>query len=540
MKKTNGAAAVLRRSWKMVSPYRGKIYLGAVCSILATGLSAISAYTLRVLVDDILPMKRAEALWPIQFVFIGAVLCSSLMTVLQSFLFAQAGEKSQRDLRSRLFRRLLRADPLERQKKTEAVAFSAINHQVDALSGILENGIPTILVSVVDIAVTLGIMFALDWRLTALSLPVFPMIVLLNAFMRRRVSAIQRTYQVARRDMTEVLSDVTTGASTVETYRLEQYVSERFDRGASMLAGKSVHLSVLYRIMGLASWAMIMVPYQAILYGVGGSWLMAGTGPTIGLLLIFANYTNHLVQPVMQLASVSGSIGAAQNTFEMLDEFEDSLPEKIQVRYSRPETSLAASAEGLTYAYPDREAPCIRDLSFQIPKEQIAVLWGKSGCGKSTLLKILFGTLPLQNSEALRLDADSRWGYFPQDPHMLRLTLRENFRLADPEITDGAIWDILQAFSVEQTVRRYPEGLDHVMRRSEGELSLGEYRRVCLAIFWSANFDVMLLDEPTASLDAENIRFIAQALGELRKERTLIVATHEQALLPLADCTIRL
>ena len=81
---------------------------------------------------------------------------------------------------------------------------------------------------------------------------------------------------------------------------------------------------------------------------------------------------------------------------------------------------------------------------------------------------------------------------------------------------------------------------DHVMRRSEGELSLGEYRRVCLAIFWSANFDVMLLDEPTASLDAENIRFIAQALGELRKERTLIVATHEQALLPLADCTIRL
>ena len=156
------------------------------------------------------------------------------------------------------------------------------------------------------------------------------------------------------------------------------------------------------------------------------------------------------------------------------------------------------------------------------------------------MLKILFGTLPLQNSEALRLDADSRWGYFPQDPHMLRLTLRENFRLADPEITDGAIWDILRAFSVEQTVHRYPEGLDHGMRRSEGELSLGEYRRVCLAIFWSANFDVMLLDEPTASLDAENIRFIAQALGELRKERTLIVATHEQALLPLADCTIRL
>ena len=194
----------------------------------------------------------------------------------------------------------------------------------------------------------------------------------------------------------------------------------------------------------------------------------------------------------------------------------------------------------MTYAYPDREAPCIRDLSFEISKEQITVLWGKSGCGKSTLLKILFGTLPLHDSEALRLDADSRWGYFPQDPHMLRLTLRENFRLADPEITDGAIWDILRAFSVEQTVRRYPEGLDHVMRRSEGELSLGEYRRVCLAVFWSANFDVMLLDEPTASLDAENIRFIAQALGELRKERTLIVATHEQALLPLADCTIRL
>ena len=199
---------------------------------------------------------------------------------------------------------------------------------------------------------------------------------------------------------------------------------------------------------------------------------------------------------------------------------------------------IETSAVGFTYQ--GSETPALQDVTLSIGAGECVLLCGKSGCGKSTLLKILFGTLPLHDSEALRLDADSRWGYFPQDPHMLRLTLRENFRLADPEITDGAIWDILRAFSVEQTVCRYPEGLDHVMRRSEGELSLGEYRRVCLAIFWSANFDVMLLDEPTASLDAENIRFIAQALGELRKERTLIVATHEQALLPLADCTIRL
>ena len=532
--------SVLRRSWDMIAPYRRKVFLGVFCALLATFFSVVSSYTLRILVDDILPAGKIQMLWPIQFVFIGAVFAGSLLSIAQSVLFAQASEGAQCDLRRSLFRRILDADPLARLKKTDAMLLSAVHYQVDALSGILENGIPGILVSAIDICVTLLVMLALDWRLTLLSLPVFPVLFLLNALMRTRVEAVHKRSQTSRQNLSEILTDASIGSDTVETYRLTDYILGHFDAQAASVADNAVRLQALYRIMGLISWTMIMVPYQAILYGIGGSWLIASGSPTIGLLLIFANFTNHLIQPVMSLTSISNSIGSAQAAFSLLDEFEDSLPRKEIPNYPQAPAGLAAQATGLTYSYDPHTPHCLENLSFRIPSGSCTLLWGNSGCGKSTLLKLLFQRYSLADVNMLSLCRHARWGYFPQEPHMLRLSLLEHFRLVQPDIREPEIWALLENFSVAEPIRRDPAGLDKLMRRTEGEFSLGEYRRLCLAVFWAADFDVLLLDEPTASLDAENIQAIVRAIARLKGGKTLIIASHDNALQANADRIIQL
>ena len=102
------------------------------------------------------------------------------------------------------------------------------------------------------------------------------------------------------------------------------------------------------------------------------------------------------------------------------------------------------------------------------------------------------------------------------------------------------IWALLENFSVAEPIRRDPAGLDKLMRRTEGEFSLGEYRRLCLAVFWAADFDVLLLDEPTASLDVENIQAIVRAIARLKGGKTLIIASHDNALQANADRIIQL
>lgn len=532
--------SILGRSWKMVSPYRLFICLGILLSFIIILLSTVSSYTLRVLVDDILPNRKMEFLWPIQFVFIGAVLIENLLSILRKRLFSSASQKSQADLRGKMFEKYLNADYLKKNKVAEAELSAAINYQVDALSGILENGIPVMLSNMIDVGITFAVMIYLDWKLTLLSIPVFPVLFLLSRAVGRKVGKAQNDYQVTRKNMLTDISDAFNCEMNIYNYGLFGYLSERFSRNTNNLCQKSVRMNVLYEIMNRMSWALIIVPYQAILYGIGGTWLIRNGMPTIGTMLIFANFTNHLIQPVMSLTNINAEIGTAKSIFGMLDRFEERLPEKLTARCVEM-TNAAAEAVNLEYTYPNQESPCLKGVNCRFERNKLSVLWGPSGSGKSTLLKLLYELLLPEKQGCLIRNTNLRWGYFPQDPHMFSLTLLEHFRLIRKDITEKEVWSLLAGLSVEETVRQRGEGLLCKMSYSEGAFSLGEYRRLCLAVFCCADFDVMLLDEPTASLDEENTQAIVRML-QMQKEKlgkTVIISSHDRCVLDIADSVVK-
>lgn len=541
MTKKYSAANILGRSWKMVSPYRVFIYAGILLSFFIILLSTISSYTLRILVDDILPNRKMEFLWPIQFVFIGAVLVENLLGILRKRLFSSASQKSQADLRGRMFKKYLHADYLKKNKVAEADLSAAINYHVDALSGILENGIPVMLSNIIDVCITFAVMIYLDWKLTLLSVPVFPVLYFLSRAMGKKAGRAQNHYQGARKNMLTDISDAFSCDMNIYNYGLSGYLSDRFCRNANDLCQRAVHLNILYEIMNRMSWALIIVPYQAILYGVGGTWLIRNGVPTIGTMLIFANFTNHLIQPIMSLTNINAEIGAAKSIFEMLDRFEDRIPGRQTAQRSERVPEAAAEAVNLEYAYPGQESLCLKNVSCRFERNKLAVLWGPSGSGKSTLLKLLYELILPEKPESLMRNINLTWGYFPQDPHMFSLTLLEHFRLVRKDITEEEVWDLLASLSVDETVRQKGEGLLCQMNHSEGSFSLGEYRRLCLAVFCSADFDVMLLDEPTASLDEENTLAIMRMLQKQKEKqgKTIIISSHDRCVLEIADSVVK-
>lgn len=537
-----GSISVLRRSWKIVSPYRSLIYLGILFSFIMILLSTVSCYTLRILVDDILPEKRMDFLWPIQFVFIGAVLIENSLGVLRRKLFCSASQKGQADLRAKMFGEFLCADYLEKNKVTEADVNASINYQVDALSGILENGIPVMLSNMLDVCVTFVVMLMIDWKLTLLSIPVFPILFLLSKAVSDKVDRAQTEYQDARKGLLTDISDAFSGDMNIYNYGLFDYISKRFRKNAKNIGDRAVHLDVLYEIMGRISWALVMVPYQAILYGIGGMWLIRSGVPTIGTILIFANFTNHLLQPVMSLTNINNQIGAARSVYKLLDNFEESLPVKLGEHRNTELTGIAADIVNLSYRYPGQEFPCIKELTYRFESNKLSVLWGPSGCGKSTLLKILFELILPEKQGSVKRDAKLKWGYFPQEPHMFSLTLFDHFRLVKKDISEEDVWELLGSLSIDETVRRKGNGLLCKMNHSEGQFSLGEYRRLCLAVFCAADFDVMLLDEPTASLDKENTQAIIRMLNAQKKRqgKTIIVSSHDRNIFDIADDVLHL
>ena len=375
-----------------------------------------------------------------------------------------------------------------------------------------------------------------------MSIPIFPVLIFASSFMRKKITNVQRKSQIAKEEMASSVSELLECYSTIDNFKLSSYMKNRFSEQTASVGNKALRLQMCYKIMSLFSWALIIVPYQAILYGIGGTWLITKGAPTIGLMLVFANLTNHMIQPVMSLITVSNSVASARAAYDFLDEYMESLPAKKNPIYAQPPEQTIAYAEKLYYTYPGKDHPTISGIAFNIRKSSIVALWGNSGCGKSTLLRILSKQIPLQDPKSLSLDCHSSVGYFSQTPHMFRMSLLDNFRLAKAEITQGEIWETLKLFAIDTLVAQLPNGLETEMLNAQGHLSLGEFRRLCLTVFCSGKNDVLLLDEPTASLDADNAGAIMNALVELNKRqgKTLIIATHDKALLSIADMTVYL
>ncbi|MCL2558046.1 MAG: ATP-binding cassette domain-containing protein [Treponema sp.] len=235
----------------------------------------------------------------------------------------------------------------------------------------------------------------------------------------------------------------------------------------------------------------------------------------------------------MRLTGINANLAEAEAAFKRIDKFFE-LPEKKEISFQPTESnSVLAALKGISFGYPEQDKKVFCDLSHDFQAASTTLLWGPSGCGKSTLLKVLYGHL---EAEGTLCRKDCRWGILPQAPNLFNITLRENFRLAKPGIDDKEINTFLNKVGMLEDVMAKGQGLDLKIESAENMFSGGQHRRLCIAVFLAADFDALLFDEPTASLDAEKIRLVAGILAELErgKNKSIIIATHEESLREIA------
>ena len=274
-----------------------------------------------------------------------------------------------------------------------------------------------------------------------------------------------------------------------------------------------------------ASWVLIMVPYQAILYGIGGMWMIKTGNPTLGTLMVFSNFTNFLINPIMRLVNISTDISQAGVSFEKLDTFTDRKEQKSDFDYA---SDSLASARNLTFKYKNTDRNILSDLNFDIGLGKTTVLWGESGSGKSTILKIVGGMLEtdeklkihdtLSNGDFIRSD---NWAYFPQSPNTFDGEIGELFKMINPKISEERMWSLLEKVGLKNYFDS-KEGLETYVKNS--------------ALFLGYDAEVMLFDEPTASLDKNSADLIINIIADLRKHnKTCLISTHDVDLKNIGD-----
>lgn len=257
--------------------------------------------------------------------------------------------------------------------------------------------------------------------------------------------------------------------------------------------------------------------------------------PTIALMSSFG--------PVVALANLGSTL---QNTFAAGNRVLDILDEKPAVEeiHGNKEIEFSnAKVQGVTFSY-DEEI-ILDDVTLDIEKGSVVGIIGKSGCGKSTFLKLLMRFWKVQKGNVQISDTDienvntgnlrDMESFMTQDTHLFHDSIKNNVKIAKTDATDDEIIEACRKASVHEFIMSLPLGYDTEIGELGDTLSGGERQRIGLARAFLHNAAFMLLDEPTSNLDSINESVILKSLKEERKNKTVVLVSHRQSTMRIAD-----
>ena len=418
---------------------------------------------------------------------------------------------------------------------------------IDALDGYFSRYLPQLFLAVIVPVTIIGVVAGADWvsaALIAVSLPLIPLFMaLVGATTKDRTAARMQSLQ----KLAGHFLDVVAGLPTLKVFgrakaqaRSIAAVTDRY-RSATMATLRLTFLSsLILELLATVSVALVAVAVGLRLLGGHMTFedalfvLVLAPEAYLPLRALGANYH----------ASADG-MKAAEEIFGLLEE-----PDAGPTGGTTRPAGTAIRIAGLDVTYPGRRLPALRDAELVVEPGETVALTGPSGCGKSTLLSVILGlrlpdagTVTLGGVDLADVDlADWRRhiGWVPQRPHLFARSVADNVRLGRADASDAEVAAALDAAGLTEVVRRLPRGADTPLGEGGAGLSAGERQRLSLARAFVRDAPLLLLDEPTASLDNETEADVLSAIRRLVSGRTALIVAHRPALAALADRVVEL
>ncbi|WP_189862781.1 thiol reductant ABC exporter subunit CydD [Streptomyces poonensis] len=525
-----------------------RLFLGAVVGLGALGAVLVIAQAM--LIAEVVVgafqhgLSVSELGTPL--LLLVAVACGrGLVSWLTELAAHRASAAVKSELRGRLLERAAALGPgwLSGQRTGSLIALAT--RGVDALDDYFSRYLPQLGLAVVVPVAVLARIVTEDWVSAAIivgTLPLIPIFMVLIGWATR--SQMDRQWRLLSRLSGHFL-DVVAGLPTLKVFGRAKAQAESIKR----ITGEYRRATMrTLRIAFLSSFALELLATISV----------ALVAVTIGMRLVHGDMDLYIGLVVLVLApeaylplrQVGAQFHAAAEGLAAAEEIFEVLETPVPVSGSQPAPEGGFRFEGVTVRYPGRAADAVRDVSFEVRTGETVALVGPSGAGKSTLLNVLLGfaepatgRVRIEDADLASLDRDawhSRVAWVPQRPHLYAGTIAENVRLARPDADERAVRRALADAGALAFVEALPDGPDTLLGEDGTGLSAGQRQRIALARAFLADRPVLLLDEPTASLDGETEAEVVDAVRRLSAGRTVLLVVHRPALLAVADRVVRL
>lgn len=533
-----------RRLLRDLHPYRGLLLAGLGLLIITVPASIFHPLVWKFVVDDVLVARQINLLAPALLVMIAVQGVAILAGAWRNRLFAEAGQRYVKDLRNRLYRKINRQSVRYHHDQRTGDLMSRLIADVDALEHAIIGGITSLIEEFLSFVLVLAAVLWINWKIgLAVFVPLTIAFLMVRAF-NIRVKAVYRRARELLGQVSARLQDNLAGFVVIKGFNREAREEARFAATTQAHYDKTMEGIRLRNIIFPAVF-FVSFTTNVIMLGLG-AWFVWRGEFTLGGLIAYRGYWWQLNSPIRTLAQVNDliqrALAAARRVYEVLDAPVDLTDAPAAVALTHAGRPIVF--DRVRFAYGNGKT-VFDGLSFTVhPGERIA-LAGTSGAGKTTLIALVarfydpvdgaiyIGTTPLRQVQQGSWRA--QLGLVFQDTFLFNETVRDNIRYARPGASAAEIITAAQQANAHDFITELPQGYDTVIGERGVKLSGGQRQRLAVARAFLANPAVLLLDEPTSSVEPESESVIQQSLETLMRGRTTIVSSHRPSLLREAD-----
>ena len=551
---------LLRAALRYARPYRYLIGCSLGLIAVTSALSLLAPWPLALIVDSVLGSKPIPSLLPEavqdwdRTTLLAALAAAGLLfiaiengvSVLNEYVTTRLDQSMVLDLRSDLFRHVHRLSPSFYEGEQTGTLMYQLNSLAGAVGAVIV-ALPPVLQSVVTLGGMFFVAYRIDSTLALLSLSVVPVIYASLGYYARRVEPRLVNARRLEGESLSIVHEAVAMLKVIVTFGREEYTYRRFREQGETAVKARIGVTVRQTLFSLVV-NTTTAAGSALVIGFG-AWHVLHRQLTVGELLVFLGYVGAIYKPLEQL---SGTVSSLQEQFVGLRSVARLASLQPEVRDPEQPIEIGRLSgrlafDRVSFSYPKRSGT-LREVSFEVEAGSRVAVVGPTGAGKTTLVWLLSrfydpddGRILVDGVDVRRLRlADLRAGLSVvlQEPLLFAGTIAENIRYGRLDATDAEVAAAAVAANADDFIRRLPAGYGTVLGERGARLSGGERQRLAIARAFLREAPILVLDEPTSSIDSRTESVILDALDRLSEGRTTFAIAHRLSTIRRSDCIL--
>ncbi len=543
--RTDALAAPRPRAWfwgTILSSWR--IYLEVVLAALLVNLFALATplFIMNVY-DRVVPNNAIETMWVLAIGVATVFGFDFVLRTLRGYFVDVAGKKADVLVSSRMFEQVL-GIRMEAQPASSGVMASQLR-EFETLRDFFTSATLVTLIDLPFVFLFIAIIWYVGGTVAYIPLIAVPIVIAVGLFMQLPLShVVRKTFREASQKHA-ILVEAIGGIETIKSTRAEGRLQRNWERFVAANARSSTRARLL------SSMAINFTLLSSHLVTVGiviaGVYLIAEGEMTVGALVACTILAGRTMAPLAQVAGILTRYHQSMASLSALDKIMRARVERPHGKtfLHRPKFSGDIEFKDVVFSYPGQEMKALDKISFRIKAGERVGIIGRIGSGKSTIERLMLsiyepsdGAVLLDGTDLRQIDpADSRRniGCVPQDVYLFFGSVRDNIAIGVPHADDAAILRAARIAGVEDFVRQTPLGFDLQVGERGQALSGGQRQTIALARALIHDPPILILDEPTSSMDNRSEEQFKAKLQEILADKTLVLITHRASLLSLVD-----